>query len=568
MDDQAGGDCKRCAIYTRRSVEGSVEREINSLETQREVCSAYIKCNTHRGWVELPDRYDDDGFSARDMQRPAIERLFADVEEDRVDVIVFYKIDRFTRSLKDFVRLVDTLEARNVSLVSVTQSFDTATSLGRLTLNILLTFAQFERELLSDRIKDSLNALRSRGLPLGAQPPIGYNKVKGRYVVNQREAVTVRDAFRLMPQMRNVHELAKYLQAAGVCSKRQVSKIGKVRGGKPICSATVYRMLRNPLYLGRYEHKGRWYEGQHEAIVTQAEWDTVQKILQQRREKRLPRDPSRNILLGILYDCFGRRLILECPMDRSRNRHRYYASCPMEKSRALGQSRLRVDADRAEEFTCLVVRSFLQDRLQLSAALLEGGLPLSDTEHLVEGGGRAMTRAELRRFYEAILRRGEISDSELRLFVDCVELRRFLNWDGRGQFNRLFRKTEVPPTYLLRVPAQLVRTRPTYSFPIVDRDDKGRKPSRKLVNLLNRGFAARGQVLARRDCSIAQIAHSTGMNPSYFCRLLRLNYLAPDIQTSIFDGTQPLDLTLQKLVYSALPLDWELQRQLLGFPSP
>ena len=269
----------RCAIYTRKSHEEGLEQDFNSLDAQRAACAAYIASQKHEGWIALPTGYDDGGVSGATLARPALRRLLADIENGRVDVIVVYKVDRLTRALSDFARMVEVFDRKAVSFVSVTQQFNTTTSMGRLTLNVLLSFAQFEREVTGERIRDKIAASKKRGLWMGGNPPLGYDVEDRKLIVNETEAETVRHIFRQYREIKSVRELRRRLQAQGVTSKRRVVRDGRVTGDKPLNRGALYHLLHNRIYRGEIVHRERSYPGDHEAIVDQALWDEAQTIL-------------------------------------------------------------------------------------------------------------------------------------------------------------------------------------------------------------------------------------------------------------------------------------------------
>jgi len=268
----------RCAIYTRKSSEEGLDMEFNSLDAQRESCAAYIASQKAEGWVPVPDHYDDGGFSGGNLERPALKRLLADIEAGLVDVVVVYKIDRLSRSLMDFSKLVEVFDRNDVTFVSVTQSFNTTTSMGRLTLNILLSFAQFEREVIGERIRDKFAASRKKGMWMGGVPPLGYDVVARKLVVNAAEADLVRHIFRRFLQVGSATLLVKELNAAGHCTKSWITQDGKERQGVPFTKNFLYKMLENRVYLGEAVHKGVAHPGEHEAIIDRTTWERVEAV--------------------------------------------------------------------------------------------------------------------------------------------------------------------------------------------------------------------------------------------------------------------------------------------------
>lgn len=263
----------RCAIYTRKSSEEGLDQDFNSLDAQRESCEAYVTSQKHEGWIALTDKYDDGGISGGTLERPALKRLMRDIDEGLVDQIVVYKIDRLTRSLGDFAKLVDRLDAANASFVSVTQSFNTATSMGRLTLNVLLSFAQFEREVTAERIRDKIAASKKKGMWMGGMVPLGYNAAGRTLEINEKEAETVRNLYALYHKHRTVREVAQQAEMLGLRSKKRISAKGIQSGGIALDRGHIHHILTNPIYAGRIRHRDKTYEGLHKAIIEPAVWD-------------------------------------------------------------------------------------------------------------------------------------------------------------------------------------------------------------------------------------------------------------------------------------------------------
>ncbi|GLK76459.1 hypothetical protein GCM10008171_17130 [Methylopila jiangsuensis] len=276
----------RCAVYPRKSSEQGLEQEFNSLDAQREACEAYVASQRHEGWILSPVLYDDGGFSGGSMERPALQRLLADIAAGEIDVVVVYKVDRLTRALSDFARIVELFDRHRVSFVSVTQAFNTTTSMGRLTLNVLLSFAQFEREITGERIRDKIAASKKKGMWMGGQPPLGYDVRERKLVVNEAEAANVRSIFRRYIELGSVRELKAELDASSVISKLRMAADGSRYGGKPFSRGALYLMLSNRIYRGDIVHKTEVYPGEHAAIVDEALFAEAQSILADNRVER------------------------------------------------------------------------------------------------------------------------------------------------------------------------------------------------------------------------------------------------------------------------------------------
>ena len=317
----------RCAIYTRKSSEEGLEQAFNSLDAQREACAAFILSQKHEGWTVLPTLYDDGGFSGGTMERPALKRLIADIEAGQIDVVVVYKVDRLTRALSDFAKLVEVFDRRGVSFVSITQQFNTTTSMGRLTLNVLLSFAQFEREVIGERIRDKIAASKKKGMWMGGMPPLGYDVKDRKLVVNDAEARIVVEIYRRYLALKSVHALRDELADAGIKSKRRMRPDGAEYGGQTFSRGALYLILQNRLYRGEITHKGNSYPGEHPAIVDKPLWDDVQAVLAANRVERATgaRASHPSLLTGMVFDETGERLTPTYAVKKG-TRYRYYVS--------------------------------------------------------------------------------------------------------------------------------------------------------------------------------------------------------------------------------------------------
>ena len=292
----------RCAIYTRKSSEEGLEQSFNSLDAQRESCEAFINSQMHEGWRVLATRYDDGGYSGGSMERPALKRLLADVAANRINVIVVYKVDRLTRSLADFAKIVETFDAKGASFVSVTQQFNTTTSMGRLTLNILLSFAQFEREVTGERIRDKIAASKKKGMWMGGLVPLGYDLEDRKLVPNPKEVALVSKIFSLYLELGCVRKLAERLDREEIRSKVWITRTGARLGGATFARGALYNLLRNRLYIGAIRHRDQWYAGEHKGIVPRSLWDRVQAQLNNNLRKRWNRVRERasSLLTGLV----------------------------------------------------------------------------------------------------------------------------------------------------------------------------------------------------------------------------------------------------------------------------
>lgn len=364
----------RCAIYTRKSSEEGLEQEFNSLHAQREACEAYIASQKSEGWALVRDQYDDGGISGGTLERPGLKQLLADIEDGLVDVVVVYKIDRLSRSLMDFSKLVEVFDRNGVTFVSVTQSFNTTTSMGRLTLNILLSFAQFEREVTAERIRDKVKASRMKGMWMGGYVPLGYNVVDRKLVVNEKEAAKVRMVFERFVEVGSATVLARELRNDGFRSKQ----------GALIDKGYLYRLLNNRVYRGEAVHKGEAYAGEHEAIIDTRLWEQVHDIMGESPRKRAnnTRTQTSALLKGLLFTATGAAMTPSSTKKGSR-RYRYYVSMDLLKNRETPEDGIprRLPADIAEAAVVAEIRRVLrtpETAANFIAALGRDDIPEAD----------------------------------------------------------------------------------------------------------------------------------------------------------------------------------------------
>ena len=350
MAEKGGGRAKRlrCAIYTRKSSDEGLEQEFNSLHAQREACEAFITSQRHEGWHVLSAHYDDGGFSGGTMDRPALQRLLADIGAGKVDVVVVYKIDRLTRSLFDFAKIVEAFDAKGVSFVSITQQFNTTTSMGRLTLNVLLSFAQFEREVIAERVRDKIAASKQKGMWMGGTVPLGYDAVNRKLRINSEEAKTVRLLFELYLKLGSVRRLEEECKRLGLRTKLRTLLDGRQCGGTAFSRGHLYLIISNPIYIGRIPHKGNSYEGEHEAIIDAETWDKVQAQLAMNAGRKRGRASSKHpsLLAGLLFTAEGVPFTPSHAVNHGR-RYRYYVERPLLTPEAEKGKVRRASAERS-----------------------------------------------------------------------------------------------------------------------------------------------------------------------------------------------------------------------------
>lgn len=520
---------KRCAVYSRKSSEEGLEQAFNSLDAQREACEAYIKSQAHEGWKLVKTAYDDGGFSGGSMERPALQRLMADVRQGLVDVIVVYKIDRLTRSLADFARIVETLDRQGASFVSITQQFNTTTSMGRLTLNVLLSFAQFEREVTGERIRDKIAASKRKGMWMGGNLPLGYDLQDRQLVVNDREAETVRSIFQRYLELGTVTVVQAELGRQGIVSKAWVSGSGRRKGGVGYSRGALYYLLRNPLYVGRIAHRGAVYDGQHPAIVTQEYWDQVQAMLSRNRQgkHRAAGTTQPCLLVGLLYDDRGHLMSPSHSRKAMGQRYRYYVSQALLQGRAdeAGSVR-RVSAEAIE---------FIIDRR------------LCDALPQPEQKAWSMSSTEQKRI-------------RLKQLVDRVVI---------GREGVEIKVTDAGRETLAEADSGSLHIATMLKAgiggkQIVSRHAATARVDRCLVKAIVWARDLR-QRLEREGISLDELARQESCSRPYISSMIRLAYLAPSITQAILDGSQPASLSLADLIKRDVPVGWTDQFRAFGF---
>lgn len=542
---------QRCAIYTRKSTEDGLEQEFNSLDAQREACAAYVLSQRHEGWSLIDDMYDDGGFSGGSMERPGLKRLLADIEAGRVDTIVVYKVDRLTRSLADFAKIVDVLDAAGASFVSITQSFNTTTSMGRLTLNVLLSFAQFEREVTGERIRDKIAASKKKGLWMGGPVPLGYEVRDRKLVVNEAEAETVRHIYHRYLALGSVRELVAALASEGLRTKVQVLTSTGHRGGIPFARGCLFHLLKNCIYRGEIVHKGSAYPGEHDAIVPVELWDAVQQRLASRAHARMLGNGAEHpsLLAGIICDGKGRAMS-PSHANKGAKRYRYYVThdahvTPERPAWRVGAHDIelivsnRIASHLDEPGTSVTAddtepsaASARIERVQQACAALAHGTPSERRQVLLD--------------YISV-----VTLSEDRVLIELTA-------------DRSDRERARPPT-VLAIPA--VRLRRGHDIRLVVAALTPPKPRRdaRLVLLVAEAVTTRVRLQTMGNASIAQAAAWLGCCRSTLTERIKLSYLAPDIVEAILAGRQPRSVTRRRLATIDLPINWQHQRRMLGF---
>ena len=554
----------RCAIYTRKSTEEGLDQDFNSLHAQREACEAFIRSQRSEGWTLVPTAYDDGGVSGGTLERPGLRRLLDDIRAGRIDIVVVYKVDRLTRSLSDFAKLVESLDTAGASFVSVTQQFNTSTSMGRLTLNMLLSFAQFEREVTAERIRDKIAASKRKGMWMGGPVPLGYDVKDRALVPNAAEAETVRHIFRRYLALGSLAELKAELDRDGIISKRRTSRSGRTSGGASISRGALALMLRNPLYVGEVRNGTERHPGLHEAIVDRETWDAVQAKLEvggvERRSSSNAAAPG--LLAGMLFDTDGEPLT---PSHASKGpaRYRYYVSHRLIAGRAAKHADgWRLPAEPIEAAARSTIAELLRSSRTLNALILsdcsaDAQLRLQRQASAIADRVASASGAEVGDLLRALDGRVEIGEATLTASLAIGALGKHLGLaEHRTSGDRL---QHARPLTIRK------RGRETK---LVLGEVARQDPDPALVELLVEARSLRQAVFDGRVGSLRELARRRGREHRAIARTLPLAYLAPDIVEAILEGRQPIELTASKLKQlDADLLDWNAQRRALGFAA-
>lgn len=591
----------RCAVYTRKSSEEGLDQDFNSLDAQREACEAFILSQTGEGWKLVTERYDDGGISGGTMDRPGLRRLLEDIRKNRIDIVVVYKIDRLTRSLMDFAKMVDIFDGNDVSFVSVTQAFNTTTSMGRLTLNVLLSFAQFEREVTAERIRDKIAASKKKGMWMGGNVPLGYEANNRKLIVNQAEAATVRFLFDRYLELGSVRKLSEDARDADLSVRRTRRKDGSEYVTRPFGRGNLYHLLSNPVYVGKVRHGKQVYDGEHEAIISGEQFEKAQQLLATKAPKRshTTNNPDTHLLTGLVFDETGDRL---SPTHANKKgvRYRYYVSQRLiqKRKQKVGksedinpanapspstdlnhqmQSGWRIPAKQLEPIIEREVTDLLTSHNRLIEAvqpcLNDEALPaiLSQT-HRALHRWKAQTQSQRKSMLQHLFRAITLKPGWIRLELDRRNLIDWLMEDGAQNQSGLHlqhqKSSEDEDDTILIIERPLTMKRRGVETRLVLNDQSARDPSpdAALIDLVTKAHRYLGSLTDGSSRSLTDIADVHQTDLSEVSRLLPLAFLSPKITQAILTGTQPVDLTAQRLSrITDMPTVWHKQTELLGF---
>lgn len=552
----------RCAIYTRKSSEEGLEQSLNSLEAQREACRAFVLSQKHEGWVALNNRYDDGGFSGGTMERSALKQLLDDVLTGNVDAVVVYKVDRLTRSLTDFAKIIDVFDSHKVSFVSVTQQFNTTSSMGRLTLNVLLSFAQFEREITGERIRDKFAASKRKGMWMGGFVPLGYDCVERRLIVNQVEAVTVRRIFRQYLRLGCVSKLKRFLDHKQVRSKSRTNIAGRMSGGRAFSRGALYHLLNNRIYIGIGEivHRGQVYPGQHRPIVPRKLRDQVANCLQENnRAHRTGKSRSTTSLLsGRLFDVDGARFTPTHSVKNAK-RYRYYTSQTVIRQAGGRPAVTRFPAQALEQFVKAQIHHLLQAPDKFIAGMEDNPSKGAAAERANDLAAKwpKLEISKQHEFVGNILRRVTVGETTVWTEIDKSNLLATLL--GKKSDTLLHCRTEKPDILKLSGDFQVLRRGSELRLVTPERSCSEGTPVPSLVKAVARARDWYERIVSGEVNTIDQLAQKSGLTRRYVRRILPFANLSPQITEIILSGKHRADLTLKELLED-IPSDWREQQ--------
>lgn len=525
----------RCAIYTRKSSEEGLEQDFNSLDAQREACEAYIKSQMHEGWALVEKQYNDGGFSGGTMERPAFKQLLKDIDNDEIDIVVVYKVDRLTRSLMDFSKIIDVFHKHETSFVSITQQFNTTTSMGRLTLNILLSFAQFEREVTGERIRDKIAASKKKGMWMGGCTPVCYKKEDKKLVIHEYDSKKVQMLFDKYLELKSVPKLKQHLKENEI----------KTRTDKNFSKGQLYHLLANKVYIGKITHKDKVYEGEHEAIITDEIFDKVQKLLYENKVDKTCgiKCSSNSFLAGLIFDDKN-NLMTPSHSNSHKRRYRYYISTALKNNEETG-SVSKIPAGEIEKFVVETTKEFLQNKEQIQKLVKD--FKVSKQNKLIYAAQNIKDYSEPK-LVRAILHKIVVSKKSIGITYNENSLIKVLNALANNQkFIMPDRNEKVNPITITKNIKITQHSRNDNILILNTKQKDAPEPNRYLVNAIIKSYYYHKQI--REGKTIEDLQNEEGLKDSKYIRnILNLKYISPELSEQILTGTQAGDLSLQKLM--------------------
>lgn len=528
----------KCAVYTRKSTEDGLEQDFNSLDAQREACEAYIKSQQHEGWVLVEKDYNDGGYSGGTLDRPAVQKLFKDIEAGEIDIIVVYKVDRLTRSLMDFVKIVELFDKNNASFVSVTQAFNTTTSMGRLTLNMLLSFAQFEREVTGERIRDKIAASKKRGMWMGGCVPIGYQRVDKKLVIEDIGAEKTKLIFSKYLELKSVQKLKNYLDETGI----------KTRSNKNFSKGQLYHMLSNKVYTGKIVHKENIYDGEHESIIDDNIFEEVEKLLLKNRVDANcnTKSASNSLLIGKIYDDKNNRMTTSHSNTRKR-KYRYYVSLAVQKLKKGQEGSLsKISAGEIEKFVVNAIKELLLDKYKIQPYITNFDIA---TQQSMLNAISNIDDFYNPKLVRSILSKVVVSKEFVEIALCEKGLVKMLGNIVLKEDLTIEAKEDTNYPIVIHKKVKILQPSRTGNILIINANEKNAvSPNPFLVRAVVKSHYWNRLLLEGTAKNVADILKLEGLNDKSYVRdILRLKFIPPNLTEQILNGIQPRDLNMKKL---------------------
>lgn len=514
-----------------------MEQDFNSLDAQREACEAYIKSQMHEGWILIEKEYNDGGYSGGTMNRPAFQELLLDIEDDKIDIVVVYKVDRLTRSLMDFSKIVEIFDKHKTSFVSITQQFNTTTSMGRLTLNMLLSFAQFEREVTGERIRDKIAASKKKGMWMSGCTPLGYKKENKKLVIEEKDAQKVKLIFNKYLELKSVPKLKDWLEKENI----------KTKSEKYFFKGQLYHMLSNKVYIGKIVHKENIYEGEHKGIIDEITFERVQKLLYENKVDKIcgTKCSSNSLLAGLIFDDKGNRMTPSHSTSHKR-RYRYYVSQAIKKySKITAGSISKIPAGEIEKFVILTTKELLQNKKQMQKML-----SCFDVNKQIEllKIAKNIEDYENPKFIRSIVNKVIVLDKRVEITYDARNIKELLSIISRGnEIMLISQEKEIEPITITKL-IRISQPSKTGNILILNaKESRVPVPNRYLIKALVKSYYYHKQI--HNGKTIADLQQEENLKDSKYIRnILNLKYISPDLTEQILNGTQTEEFSLTKLI--------------------
>lgn len=538
----------RCAIYTRKSTEEGLEQDFNSLDAQREACEAYIKSQQHEGWILIEKQYNDGGFSGGNLERPALKELFKDIENNKIDIVVVYKVDRLTRSLLDFAKIVELFDSHEASFVSVTQNFNTTTSMGRLTLNILLSFAQFEREVTGERIRDKIAASKKKGMWMGGRVPIGYKRKNKKLIIDKINAQKVKEIFHKYLEIKSVPKLKEYLIENNIKSNTD----------RNFEKGQLYHILENKVYIGKTVHKGNIYDGEHSAIINEKVFNSVQKLLLENSTECQNQKSSNSLLVGKIFDDKGNRMSPSHSKTRNK-KYRYYVSRAITKfNKEKAGTVSKLPADEIEKFVIEEIKTYFSDIDKIQHYF---------SDLTIENQNKILANIKYGSIFhnnlvQNILSKVTVSKNWIEIILSINKIKKFLYELVNADIN-LAENNDSDIEIMKNIKISTGNTKGCKVLIIRKGEKSENNINETLVKVIVRSFYWHKLLITGKAKNTKDIQTIENLKDnSYIKQVLNLRFLSPKIIEAILSGKQKEDLTITKL-FSIKTLDWKAQEQIL-----